>query len=438
MTRRFWTTHLILLAVVVLGSEPSSAKPGPHPVKPTLSPALQDGVRTYLTTHAWQLQRAEDLRDELAPRLERAGLRPEQWSEAVRQVFPLHMPDLSRRTRWGYLNRRNTRHGSYPVYLPDGYTPERAWPLHITLHGGGGHDGFRCRDYWPRYREHQSFILLCPSTPEGRFQNWSGEGAFWAALHDTLRSFNVDPERISIGGLSTGASASWVLTAKHPGRWRALVSRAGGPLLAPLYERAPAYSNLHATPTLVLHGALDDLIRVSTARGGVEMLKKANIFHTYWEDPKAGHVTFSHRNPDIVAWIASRRRPPLPKRFRHVSGRIGISSPMVHWLYSAQSPGEVQASVEAGGRVTIEHSEPTSRMVVFLPEPFLDDPGAPVEIVVGGAIAFSGVVEPSVAAAMASYWKTFDHTRTFTRAVVLDWTPTTPGEGGVWQGRAMR
>ncbi|MEO1270175.1 MAG: hypothetical protein AAFX99_18975 [Myxococcota bacterium] len=270
MMRWHWDTALwvglgglvaLMLVVCTQGTRPALAAP-------PLPDDLQAELRAYLVTEARFSAQADAIRAELAPALERAGYRPAHWLELVRQVFPLAAPSPDAMAR-PFLTRdgRAPKAGHYPIYLPKAYTPDVSWPLHVVLHGGGGHDGFRCRDYWPSaLRKELPWILICPSTPEGRFHMWNGEAAFLDALHHAIRTYNIDPERISLGGLSTGATAAWTLSARHPGRWRALVSRAGGPILAPLNPRAPAYTNLKRLPALVLHGAQDDIIHVSTAR----------------------------------------------------------------------------------------------------------------------------------------------------------------------------
>ncbi len=66
--------------------------------------------------------------------------------------------------------------GGFSLYVPESYTPDRAWPLVVALHGGMGHGrGF----LWSWLRDARSFgaILVAPtSAGNSRGSTWGADG----------------------------------------------------------------------------------------------------------------------------------------------------------------------------------------------------------------------------------------------------------------------
>ncbi|MEL6180308.1 MAG: hypothetical protein AAFS10_15205, partial [Myxococcota bacterium] len=233
-------------------------EPPPYPGTPSMGQlrALQE----YIETPLWEPDAAQSRLEQLASTLEKAGYTHHHTMKLVRDAYPLTMPTQKRMK--GALVEMTPKTASkrpYAVYLPSDYTPERVWPLHVTLHGGSA-SGFNCRVYWNterRPKHLQGMIVLCPSTPRGHFHSTRGESDMLAALHHTLRHYNVDTDRVSLDGLSTGGTAAWILGAKHAPRWRTVTVRGGGSILTPRIKGNgyPSFHNLAQVPVLILHGA---------------------------------------------------------------------------------------------------------------------------------------------------------------------------------------
>ena len=58
-------------------------------------------------------------------------------------------------------DHRSTQPWTYYLYLPETYTPDRAWPLFIGVNGSSA-DGRSCWNTWQRYADDKGFVLLCP------------------------------------------------------------------------------------------------------------------------------------------------------------------------------------------------------------------------------------------------------------------------------------
>src|SRR5207302_9302417 len=93
--------------------------------------------------------------------------------------------------------------GGFSLYVPEYYTPERAWPLVVALHGGSGNGrGFLWS--WLRDARSHGAILVAP-TASGSTWALMGDDADTPNLSRILSSvrsrWNVDPKRMLLTGM---------------------------------------------------------------------------------------------------------------------------------------------------------------------------------------------------------------------------------------------
>ena len=111
-------------------------------------------------------------------------------------------------------------HGGFALYVPEDYTPERAWPVIIALHGGSGNG----RDFiwtWLREAKSRGYVLISPKAVNDTWGDVEERGLFeilgWASDR-----FHLDPKRILLTGLSDGGTftftASPIPTSSAPRR----------------------------------------------------------------------------------------------------------------------------------------------------------------------------------------------------------------------------
>jgi predicted peptidase len=235
----------------------------------------------------------------------------------------------------GFLNRGVTVGGNtyrYQVFLPAGYTATERWPALLALHGAGerGSDGFRQTQVgiasairWSP--EQFPCIVVLPQAPAD--SSWLGEPATaaLAALDATLREFAVDPDRVSLTGISMGGYGVWHLAFMAPDRFAAIVPVCGGIVpsarttsvhLAPENAgQADPYTHVAARvasiPVWIFHGAQDDIIPVSESQRMVAALKAAGAAPLYTEYPGIGHGCWdrAYGEPDLWKWVLAQRRP---------------------------------------------------------------------------------------------------------------------------------
>jgi poly(3-hydroxybutyrate) depolymerase len=209
----------------------------------------------------------------------------------------------------------------YRVYVPKGYAASKATPLVIALHGlGQNQDSFfdAYSQLPPRLAEKHGFLMAAPLgyRPDGFYGSPIMGGADAASRRKTEYSekdvlavvrlmkaaYNVDESRIYLMGHSMGAIGTWLLGAKYPQMWAALVpfSGTGSPALA---------EAMKAVPQLVVHGDADNTVNVSGSRNMVAALKKAGADVTYIEVAGGSHTDMVVPNlPRAFEFMAAQKR----------------------------------------------------------------------------------------------------------------------------------
>lgn len=234
----------------------------------------------------------------------------------------------------GFLDRKVTLDGvSYPysVYVPRNWTPERAWPVVMFLHGSGerGLDGLRPTQVGAgtaiRFApERVPAIVVFPQAPPDT--RWIGApaDAAMAALSATMHEFHGDPDRVILTGLSLGGFGTWHLALAHPHTFAAIVPVCGGIVPngnATSVRQSPLTVNasdpyaftaeqLKHLPVWMFHGSNDDLILPAESRAMHEALKKVggNVRYTEYEGVNHNSWDRAYSEAELWKWMFEQRR----------------------------------------------------------------------------------------------------------------------------------
>ena len=193
--------------------------------------------------------------------------------------------------------------GGFSLYVPEYYTPDRAWPLVMALHGGSGNG----RNFlWSWLRDARSFgaILIAP-TATGSTWALMGEDTDTPNLMrilETVRGgWNVDRERMLLTGMSDGGTFCYVsgLDGASPFTHLAPVSATFHPLMAEMADT----QRLRGLPIFLVHGRLDWMFPVQVARQTQGALSAAGANVTYREIEDLSHTYPREINAEMLKWL---------------------------------------------------------------------------------------------------------------------------------------
>lgn len=207
-----------------------------------------------------------------------------------------------------------TEQRCYVVYVPDGYTPDQAWPLIVFWHGKGesGWDGRAhtqvgigqaLRD---RPQIYPCLVLMPQLGWLGDFDTWNTQ--FDAAIADVQTRYSVDPSRIYITGLSFGGKGTWQYAAKRPGRFAAAV-----PIAATSLDDVYAPTLLEL-PIWTFHGTRDPVAPIRDVRRLVGQIDEAGGDIRYTEFAGATHFVwdFVYYDPAVIDWLLAQSKTGTP------------------------------------------------------------------------------------------------------------------------------
>jgi poly(3-hydroxybutyrate) depolymerase len=261
----------------------------------------------------------------------------------------------------------------YALDVPRDYDARRAWPLVVVLHGAFSDHRHNLRrvlglDNRPGETDAEASRneLPLPDVPalvvspygRGELMGYDGIGGedVMRVLADVRRAYNVDPDRISLTGLSMGGGGTWSLGLRHPEIFAALAPVCGvsdlhkwiRPEDAALYDdqllaaASPLAlaENAAGMQVFIFHGAADPTVPVTDSRRMAERYRALgwlgkNVHYT--EYPGVGHPAWvpAYKDAALVRALAAIKRDPArqpspvkePPRGAAVPGLFGKSPP---------------------------------------------------------------------------------------------------------------
>ena len=196
--------------------------------------------------------------------------------------------------------------GGFSLYVPEYYTPDRAWPLVMALHGGSGNGrGFLWS--WLRDARSHGAILVAPTATGGTWalMGEDTDSPNLVRILELVRSrWNVDSSRLLLTGMSDGGTFCYVtaLERASPFTHLAPVAATFHPLMA---EMADA-QRLRGLPIYLVHGRLDWMFPVQVARQTREVLSAAGADVTYREIDDLSHCYPREMNAEILNWLCGK------------------------------------------------------------------------------------------------------------------------------------
>ena len=307
--------------------------------------------------------------------------------------------------------------GVVHVTLNGTAAPGEKLPVFLALHGGGENSGdWRSGTeifFGPARAALGNCILIAPSVLEKRYAEWGKNPAEEEYVKEVLkaakRTWDIDTDRIYLGGHSMGGYGTWHIGGHQADLFAGLVAAAGGILTGQSLGESWGWGvigNLMHTPVTFSHGTKDGPSPVwsdQEANRILDDLEKAHpgsYPHRYVEIPDGDHQAPVREVKAGVEWAVRHRRNPAPKQLLWEPTRPFVKQ--FHWLRVEQPAmfQRLEARIE-GNTVTIATRRLSGGFGLLLNDALVDL-DAPVTVTVDGAEAFRGVVQPSITALLDS------------------------------------
>jgi predicted peptidase len=198
----------------------------------------------------------------------------------------------------------------YVVFVPPGYSPDKAYPVVLFLHGSGstGNDGKKqVSGIAAEIRKNEKAFPAVVVFPQSQKRTWranseDGKRAM-AILAEVEKAYKTDPKRVYLTGLSMGGFGTWSLAAAHPEKWAAIVPICGG-------GNAADAAKIKDLPCWCFHGDADPTVKVDGSRNMVKALKDAGGSPKYTEYPGVGHNSWTraYSTKELYDWLWEQKR----------------------------------------------------------------------------------------------------------------------------------
>jgi phospholipase/carboxylesterase len=235
----------------------------------------------------WFLEPARRDDDSLVARLRAAALREDD-------------------TRVGVMHASNERdaRGGFSLYVPEHWDGRAAMPLIVALHGGHGHG----RDFlwsWLREARSRGMLVLAPTSSDRTWSIMGGEDVDAPALREMVESvagrYPIDRARVLLTGMSDGATYALLCGLGDGMPFTHLAPACG--VLHPALLLNGGLARARGRPIYLVHGALDWMFPVYTARIARQALAAAGAALVYREIEDLSHTYPRDENPKILDWL---------------------------------------------------------------------------------------------------------------------------------------
>jgi predicted peptidase len=245
------------------------------------------------------------------------------------------------RAETGFLDRAITIGPTahrYQVYVPVEFSPDKAWPVIVYLHGGGAQGldallptvGGLANDIRARRDAFPTLALFPQASPNATWSQSDMQELVLRELEQTISDFHGDPARIYLAGYSMGGVGAYRMAYRWPQKFAALIVIAGRvdastarggrvsdadrglyPFLVDKDPFTALAKQIKAIPTWLFHGDADDSVPVDQSRRMAAALQKVGRFVRYTEYYRGIHQETPNRafaDMDMITWLWQQHR----------------------------------------------------------------------------------------------------------------------------------
>ena len=227
----------------------------------------------------------------------------EYWllPDAMAEREALEAPSTDADAPVGVMHRRRASPlADYSLYVPEGYTASRKWPLIVCLHGAYGR-GDHYIWSWLRPAKSRGYLLLSPKSLDVTWSILQPERdtrSVAAMLDEVCDGYAVDRSRVYLSGLSDGGTFTYLLGLGRPELFAGIAPVAGD--FTGMMDDMLRGKQGMELPICIVHGAHDHIFPVEPIRRGHALLQRLGYNAQYEELPDWGHSHCSGVNERVV------------------------------------------------------------------------------------------------------------------------------------------
>jgi len=208
----------------------------------------------------------------------------------------------------------------YLLVEPDGYNPDKQYPVMILMHGFGAHMG-DLAGLCPAISR-TGYVYVCPNAPMAIQLDVGMSGYAWTPpgdaqtkedlekaseavevlVNEITDNLNVSPREMILGGFSQGGMMTYSVGLANPELFCGLV------VLSGMISENEVLTDILPSGTspelFIAHGEKDSIVSIDRARNAKTFLEKEGYSPQYHEYDMAHEIT-QELIDDLVPWVKS-------------------------------------------------------------------------------------------------------------------------------------
>jgi len=254
---------------------------------------------------------------------------------AIRAAAPEPL-DVERRLRQGRSYPADAKQGwqvlthtgsdgkarPYHVYVPKAYDPARKHPAIVSLHGGVNRANLLPEAVLTQIHadvkdaDQYGWIVVIPLGQRGA--TWFdrvGMANVLAQLAAVKRRYNIDENRVFVGGFSDGGSGALLMGLYYPTPWAGLFALSASVTVAAIAPDEAFPANLSNRPVHAANGGIDPLYPSALQKTFIDQLREQGARIAWTEYPESGHdgSYMAQEDPKVNQFLLKTARDAAPK-----------------------------------------------------------------------------------------------------------------------------